>query len=301
MSVSQPQKQQMAGQAAVLVTAFLWSTSGLLIKLLPWNPMVITGLRSFFAAVFILIVRLIVPPPKGTKNPPLPLIAGAIAYVLTMYTFVIANKLTTAANAIMLQYSAPAWAALLGWLLIREKPHWEHWGALALIAGGLFLFFTDSSGLGAGALTGDALALFSGVTLGANSVFLRMQKEGNPRDSMLLAHAISAVISVPFIFLYPPSLSVPSVLTILYMGFFQIGLASVLFAYGLTKISAVQAMLIAILEAILNPIWVLAINGEKPTPRALAGGLIIIGAVVASSLIGKRREDLAAAKGIAGS
>ena len=291
----------MAGQAAVVVTAFLWSTSGLLIKLLPWHPIVITGLRSLLAAIFILIVRLIVPPPKGTKNQPLPLVAGAVAYVFTMFTFVIANKLTTSANAILLQYSAPAWAALLGWLLIKEKPHWEHWGALVLISCGLLLFFTDSSGLGAGALTGDALALLSGVLLGANSVFLRMMKEGNPRDSMLLAHAMCAVMSVPFIFLYPPSLSVPSVLTILYMGFFQIGLASVLFAYGLTKISAVQAMLIAILEAILNPVWVLVVKGEKPTLPALAGGLIIIAAVIASSLIGKRREDLAAAKGIAGS
>lgn len=216
---------------------------------------------------------------------------GAAVYVFTMLAFVIANKLTTAANAILLQYSAPIWAALLGWLLVKEKPHWEHWGALVLIAVGLPLFFAEHDGLGAGALLGDTLALLSGVSLGANSVFLRMLKDGNPRDSMLLAHIMCAAICTPFFFLYPPTFTVTSTLTILYMGFFQIGAASLLFAYGLTKISAIQAMLIAILEAILNPIWVLAVKGEKPALPSLAGGLLIIAAVIGSSLIGKRRED----------
>ena len=138
---------------------------------------------------------------------------------------------------------------------------------------------------------GDALAVFSGLLYGTQSVFIRMMKDGNPQDSMLLAHVLSAIVGIPFVFIYPPSLSTASVLSILYMGTFQIGLSSLLFAYGLKRIRAVQAMLIAVAEPILNPVWVLVITGEKPSVAALAGGAIILTAVVASSLISKRRED----------
>ena len=290
MSLTIPKEHQTAGQMAVLATAFLWSTSGLFFKLLPWHPLVISGARCFLAAIFLLCARIVSPPPKGTKNHPFPFWAGAIAYSLTMITFVIANKLTTSANAIVLQYGAPVWAALLSWKLIKEKPHWEQWGALILVIGGLILFFRD--GLSSGAFLGDMIAIFSGIVFGANSVFLRMMKDGNPRDSMLMAHVITAFVSIPFIILYPPSLSVSTVLSILYMGLLQIGLASLLFAYGLKRISAIQAMIIAILEPVLNPLWVLIITGEKPSAAALTGGIIILTAILASSIIKRRREDL---------
>jgi drug/metabolite transporter (DMT)-like permease len=137
---------------------------------------------------------------------------------------------------------------------------------------------------------GDGIAVLSGVLFGAHSVFLRMMKDGNPRDAMLMAHLISAVTSIPFLFLYPPELSASNVLPILYMGTIQLGLASALFAYGIKRISAVQAMLIATAEPILNPIWVLVITGERPSVSAIIGGGVIISAVVISSIIGKRRE-----------
>ena len=278
---------------AVLLTAFLWSTSGLFIKLVDWHPMVIASTRSFISVFFILAVRLISPPPKHAKNLPFPLWAGAITYALTMFSFVIANKMTTSANVIMLQYSAPVWAALLGWRLVKEKPHWEQWGAMVLVFAGLLIFLRD--GLGSGALLGDGIAVFSGITFGATSVFLRMMKDGNPSDSLLLAHVICAVVGIPFIFLHPPALSISSVLPIIYMGTIQLGLASIIYAYGLKRISALKAMLTAMVEPIFNPIWVLVITGERPSAMALAGGVLIIAAVIASSLIGKRREDLQSA------
>ena len=283
-------KDQLAGQGAVLATAFFWSTSGLVIKLINWHPVVIASLRSLVAVLFLLIVRLISPPPKGVKNPPFPLWAGAFANAFTMLLFVTANKLTTSANAILLQYGAPVWAALLGWWLVKEKPRWEHWGALVLVIGGLLLFFRDSLGLGSGAFMGDELAVLSGVTFGAHSVFLRMMKNGNPRDSILLSHLICFIAGLPFIFLYPPAFSVSSVLPLVYMGVIQIGVAAVLFSYGIKRISAVQAMLTATAEPVLNPLWVLIVTGEKPSHAALAGGAIIVIAVVASSLVGMRRE-----------
>ena len=281
--------KQMAGQMAVLAAAFLWSTSGLFIKLLDWHPMVIAGSRSFIAALFLIIARFVSLPSKAAKNEPFPLWACAIAFAFTLFTYVIANKLTTAANVILLQYGAPIWAALLGWFFAKEKPNWEHWFALVFVMGGLLLFFRD--GLDSGALMGNMLAIFSGILLGSHSVFLRMLKNGNPIDALLLGHTICAILSIPFVILYPPSLNIASVLSISYMGIFQMGLASILFSYGIKRVRAIQAMLTAIVDPILNPVWVLAITGEKPSISALAGGAIIIIAVVASSLIGMKRAE----------
>jgi drug/metabolite transporter (DMT)-like permease len=150
--------------------------------------------------------------------------------------------------------------------------------------------------LSSGSIAGDALSLFSGVLLGAFSVFLRMMKKGNPQDAMLTGHLITAVICIPFFFLFPPSFDAAVVISISFMGIFQAGLASVTFSYGIKRISAVQAMLIATAEPILNPIWVFIIIREKPSLTALAGGIIIIIAVVSSSLIGRYRDDREAKK-----
>jgi drug/metabolite transporter (DMT)-like permease len=280
--------EHLAGQFSVLGAAFLWSTSGLLIKLIDWHPFVIAGSRSFLAVLFILVIRFIFPPPKGVKNRALPFWGSAIALALTILTFVTANKLTTAANVILLQYTYPVWGALLGWWLAREKPRWEHWGALVFIMSGLYLFF--SGGLDSGTLLGNALSILSGVCMGFHTVFLRMLKDGNPRDAMLAAHFLCAVIGLPFIFVEAPVLSATTLLPIFYMGFFQIGLSSLLFSYGIKKIPAIQAMLTSVLDPMLSPLWVFIILGETPSVYALIGGAVIITAVVTSSIIGFKRQ-----------
>ena len=282
-------RQQMIGQLAVFAGAFLWSTSGLFIKLLEWHPIVIAGLRSLIAALFLLAVRVISPPECGKKNPRLLFWTSALLYAFTLFTYITANKLTTAANVILLQYSAPIWAALLGWALAKEKPRWEHWLALGFVIFGLLLFF--QGGLDSGAFLGNSLAIVSGVLLGAHAVTLRMMKDGDTRDAMLAAHALTAVLSIPFIILYQPALRVSTVLPILFMGLIQMGLASLLFSYGIKRTTALQAMLTAIVDPIMSPIWVLAIIGEKPSLAAISGGAIIITAVVASSVIGMHRKE----------
>jgi drug/metabolite transporter (DMT)-like permease len=280
-----------AGLGAIFLCAVLWSTSGLFIKLIDWHPVIIAGIRSFLAVFFLLAARTISRRRKSagiTAGRNRHIIAGGLAYAATMLSFVIANKLTASANAILLQYTAPVWASILGWLLIREKPRWEHWGALILVMGGLVLFFRE--GLAGGAFLGDSLALLSGLFFGANSVFMRMQKDGNPADSMLLAHVICAVVSVPFVFIYPPDLNPANAAAILFMGIIQIGLASLLFSFGIKRVRALEAMLIAMIEPVLNPIWVLVITGERPSASALLGGSVIIAAVLFSAVIGKRRD-----------
>ena len=118
---------------------------------------------------------------------------------------------------------------------------------------------------------------------------MRMQKDGNPADCMLLSHVITFIISIPFIFLYPPELNPSSVMPIIYMGIIQIGCASLLYSYGLKRITAVQAMLTAIIEPLLNPVWVFVIIGERPSASALIGGGIILTAVLIPNLLLRKR------------
>jgi drug/metabolite transporter (DMT)-like permease len=275
--------------------------------------MVIAGARSFFAALVLLAFRAL-RPPRRENGPGIPAdgfsgqtdgtaqgatlkelrearfftILGGLSYAATMILFVAANKLTSPANAILLQYSAPVWAALFGWAVAGEKPFREHWGALALVLFGLFIFFRDD--LGGGNIPGDIIALASGVCFGFNSAAMRMIRRGNPADSMLLAHVFTFVFCFPFFFFYAPRPDAGMALSILFMGVIQIGAASQLFSYGIRRITAVQAMLTAMVEPVLNPVWVLLVTGEKPSVSALIGGSVIIAAVAASSLIGWRRD-----------
>jgi drug/metabolite transporter (DMT)-like permease len=281
------------GQGAILCCAVLWSTSGLFIKLLDWHPLLIAGGRSAIAALFLFALRQISrrlgPVPPVSSRFPL-IMAGSLSYALTMISFVWANKLTTSANAILLQYTAPVWAAMLGWRLIGEKPRWFHWAALALTLGGLVVFFREDlkgGAFGKNAL-GDLMALGSGLFFGAHSVFLRMQRRGNPADSLLGAHIICAAVSLPFFFMFPPAFNGRSLGAMGFMGLIQVGLASQLFALGIRRVQAMQALLIAMIEPVLNPLWVFLFTGERPSAAALAGGLVIILAVLFSSVMGAR-------------
>jgi drug/metabolite transporter (DMT)-like permease len=281
------------GIAAIIVCATLWSIGGLFIKLVAWHPMVIAGGRSLVAALFMLTARRFSVRSAAAAHAKLPttnhyaLWGAALANAATMLLFVTANKLTSSANAILLQYAAPVYAALLGWILVKEKPRAEHWLALIAVSFGLVLFFKD--GLSTVSFLGDSIAVISGITFGSYSVFMRLQKDGRPEDSILISHLVTAAVGLPFALVYPPTFSVPAIAAILTLGILQIGIASLFFAYGIRRVTAVQAMLAAVIEPVLNPVWVLIVMGEKPSAAAIAGGAVILAAVTVSSVIGVRR------------
>jgi drug/metabolite transporter (DMT)-like permease len=287
------------GLFAIALCAVLWSTSGLFIKIIPWHPMVIAGGRSLIAALFILGIRRLGrtgrdPDARRSLDRQLTrqqrrwVVLAALSYTATMISFVVANKMTASANVILLQYIAPVWAALFGWGIAKEKPGTEHWVALVAVALGLYLFFKD--GLGGGSFAGDAIAMLSGLTFALYSVFMRLQKHGRPENAIILAHILTAVIGLPFIFSSPPILTLGSGAAMLALGIVQIGMASLLFAYAIRRISAVQAMLTAMVEPVLNPVWVFLATGEQPGASVLTGGAVILGAVLMSSLAGFRRR-----------
>jgi drug/metabolite transporter (DMT)-like permease len=279
------QSDAFKGQAAIILCAILWSTSGLFIKLVDWHPALIAGSRSFLAAFLLLALR---KKQQGSVKI-IPLVFSGFWYAATMILFVIANKLTFSANAILLQYTAPVWTCLLAWFILKEKPHWAHWVALGLVCLGMLLVF--GSGLKGDSLLGDIIALISGIAFAANSIAVRGYKGGDPLDVMISAHILTALFSIPFFFIFPPELNVANILSILFMGFFQIGAASALFVYGVRRVRAAQAMLTATIEPVLNPVWVLLVTGEKPAPSVFAGGAIIIAAVLFSSLVSAGKPD----------
>lgn len=283
-------KENSKGLTAIVICAILWSSSGLFIKIIDWNPMAIAGIRSFIAFLFMLFVRQSKRRKNTARSKPFPFVMGGVSYAATMVLFVIANKLTASANVILLQYTAPVWAALLGWLIAKEKPRLEHWGALLAVSVGLMLFFKD--GLTQGSMLGNAIAVLSGICFGAYSVFMRLQKDGNTEDSIILSHAIAFMFCLPFIVANPPKFDTVSAFSILALGLVQIGLASLFFAYGIRRVSAVQAMLTAVVEPVLNPVWVFVVTAETPGASALAGGAVILTAVIASSLLGIRRTEV---------
>ena len=278
---------QTAGTLAMAGCAFLWSTAGIFIKLVDWQPFAIAGARSAIAAVFLWIV---IRRPRFTFS--FDQVSTALAYAATMILFVFANKHTTSANAILLQYGAPVYVAILGSVMLKERPRMEHWLALVAVCFGMVLFFMDS--LGGGNFLGDVIAALAGVTFALNIVMLRKQKNASPIDSLLLGHIFTALIAGGIsLFMPAPVLTATSLLAVGALGVVQIGLAAILFSYGIKRITALESILTAAIEPLCNPLWVFLATGEAPGLRALSGGFVIIGAVLISSIASVRRSSRA--------
>ena len=254
----------------LVVTAVLWSVGGLLIKSISAHPLAIAGVRSAIAVVIILIY---IKKPRFTWS--FPQLAAVFAYALVVITFVAANKYTTAANAILLQYTAPIYAALFGALILKEKPKLPDWITIAVTLGGMLLFFID--GLDTRGVWGNVLAAISGIGFGFFPVFMRMQKDGSPIESVLLGNIITAVIGVPFLFTAMPDGA--GWLNLFILGTFQLGVSYILYSIAIKQVTALESSLITVVEPILNPIWVGLFMGEKPGIFSVIGGIIVLSAI----------------------
>ncbi len=278
-------KSEAKGILALAGCALLWSTGGVFIKLVDWNGFAIAGTRSFIAS-FILLIYL----KRPRFNWRFPQLAEAFSMAWTMTLYVLANKMTTAANTILLQYTAPIYVAVLAWVILKEKPTRDNWIALIVIVAGMLVFFAEK--LSPGNMFGNVLAILSGLGVAFFTVFMRMQKDGSPFESFLLAHLIAFIVSTPFIFRSPlPETS--GWIGIFILGIFQLGFSSLLFSYGIKQVPALKSMLILTLEPILNPIWVFLFTGEAPGIHAVVGGVFIIAAVCFTTIYSARRKRLA--------
>lgn len=272
------------GAALVALAALLWSSSGLFIKVLPLGALQIAFVRSLTAALTIaLVVKL-----RGGRPFPRPdalALACAISYAGVLVCFVAATKLTTAANAIFLQFSAPIYLVFLEPRLAGRRVARRDLTAVALCLGAMALFFVGR--LGAGTLSGNLLGVLAGLCLALFSLTLRLQRERRPEadpiTSIILGNLLVAALCAPLALpgLHPTPLQAG---ILLYLGVFQIGVAYLFFNAGMKHLSATAAVVTGTLEAVLNPIWVFLGIGERPSAWALAGGLIILATIAWYSL-----------------
>lgn len=264
----------------LLVCATLWSLGGILIKWIDWHPVAIAGMRSAISAVVMVIF---LRRPRFNWTPAQ--IGAAVAYATTVTLFVAANKMTTAANAILLQYTAPIFVAIFGAWFLKERTTWLDSGIIASVMVGMLLFFCDD--LAGGKLTGNLVAVASGLALAVMVVLLRKQKDGAPVESLLLGNALTALIGLPFMFRSMPSATSWAGLAI--AGVFQLGLPYIMYAIAIRRVTAVEAIVIPVIEPILNPLWVFLLMGEAPGLYAIIGGAVVLLSVTARSVLGAIR------------
>ncbi len=269
------------GLIAVLAAAVLWSTGGLFIKWVSLDALAITMWRSLFAlATVAVVMRPRMPAPQRIDATTWGI---ALTYAATLLMFVAATRLTTAASAIFLQYTAPLYLLIFGALILKERTTRLDVATVAVAFAGMGLFFVGK--LDGDAVAGNLLALASGVTLAAMFLFLRSPKcePGTRARAMLVGNAVlvAGLLAVNLAradtSLFTPS---PGDLAALaFLGVVQIGLAYAAFTFGIAHVGALEASLIGMLEPVLNPLWVLIVLGEKPGWWAVLGGAVIIVAV----------------------
>jgi drug/metabolite transporter (DMT)-like permease len=263
----------------LFLTALLWSSSGALIKIIDWQPMSILAGRSLLAiGVFLIYLR------KTKFRFTRVLVVGAVACCTTQLLYITATKMTTAANAIFLQYTGPIYVMLLGAWFLHERPTRADWFSLVLILAGLGFFFGEELTLDG--QVGNLLAILSGVTMAVMTVSLRAQKDASPGQTILLAHVMGALIGFPS--MVRESYTLQNVAIMGFLGIVQIGIAFALYSSAIKHVAALEATLIVTLEPILNPLWVFLAIGEAPGPLALLGGAIVIGAATARGIISAR-------------
>lgn len=277
----------------VLGAVLLWSTGGLFIKATTLDAFAVNLGRSLFAAITVAAFTY----KKGLKLDRFTLLT-AFLYAGTLTCFVYANKQTTAANAIFLQYTAPVYILIFAPFVLKEKFRATDLITVAVCLAGMSLFFlepqTDTNKLAANVFVGNIAALASGVFFGLYFVLLRHPRSlanKNPALSVFYGNIIIVLLMLPLVTNNPPTeTGARDVLAIIFLGIFQIGIAYVLFTKGIAAgVRSLDASIVGFAEPLLNPIWVYFVLGERPSRWAMLGGVIIVAAIIFHTVKSNRR------------
>lgn len=258
----------------MLLCAALWSIGGIFIKLVPWNALAIAGVRSVIAAAVLLFymhrtgVRFVLNRYS---------LASGVTLSGTMLLFVSANKLTTSANAIVLQYTAPIFVLILSALLFKEKLRRRDIAVCALVFAGIALFFFDS--LTPGGILGNVLAVLSGLAFGSTMVISGRSDNDSCMSGILVAHVLTSLSGLPFLFVFETPVTPAILVYIFVLGIFQLGIPYILYGYAIRRCPPFLCSIISLAEPMLNPVWVFLFDGEMPGAFSLIGAVIVISAV----------------------
>jgi drug/metabolite transporter (DMT)-like permease len=200
--------------------------------------------------------------------------------------YVSATKATTAASAILLQYTAPIYIAMLGGWLLKEKAVLRDWIVILFVICGMVLFFLDK--IGSGSLLGNLLAVFSGIAMAMNTIFMRREKDADPLENVFWGCVLTSVVTIPFMIRSIPDKN--SWIGLILLGIFQLGLSYVLYAKAIKNISALQSTFLCLIEPLLNPLWVFLTIGEVPGRLSVLGGIVVLTSVTVGCIKPKKQQ-----------
>ncbi len=274
------------GALFVFLSAVFFSIGGLFMKLIPWNGLAINSARNVFS-VLVLAAFFRIRRHKLVINRTV--LIGALAIVGTNILYSLANKLTTAGNTIILQFTAPIWVMVFSSLLLKKKPGRLDLIAAAFVFAGVICFFIDS--LSSGHLAGDLLALLSGIFY-AGVFMMNAREDSDSLSSVLIGMVLNVLTGLPFLIREQPFSAGMDVWTpVLVLGIFQLGLAYVFLTEGLAITPPVTASLISGIEPVLNPLLVAVFYGEMLTPLSLVGAAIVFLSVIGYNLIRLKQAE----------
>jgi drug/metabolite transporter (DMT)-like permease len=260
------------GMTLMILFSFLDSTAGLFIKLLPWNPFVIAGIRGLLA--FLLLFSFYRVRKNRISLSVNSVLGGAVISVMFI-TFVTATRFTTAANAALLQYSNPVFIILFGCLLFRQKPKPGDLVVVAAITGGITLLFWGNHSPNQS--LGNALALTSGAAFAAMFTFNnRVKSETEHIGAILLGHLFTFLVCLPFLCIIPPIIKTDTILPILGLSILQQAIPFIIYARAIRICSPLPLSLITMIGPVLNPLLVRIFVGESPSSFAILGGTLIL-------------------------
>lgn len=264
----------------MLICAALWSIAGILIKLIDWNPFVIAGFRGLFAAITVGVYMLVT---KQRFVLSKQVLLCAFFLAATFFCFVSANKLTTAANAIVLQFTAPIFIMLFSAVLFRQKFKFPEYITVFLTFCGVAIFFISS--LHQGQFFGNMLGILAGAFMAGMYVSVSKTDNTEKMSGIFWGQVLTALIGIPFMFFTKGTISSGAVIAIIVLGVVQIGIPYILLALASNHCPPLACSLIAAIEPLLNPVWVLIFTGERPGIFSIIGGIVVIGAVTAQCIL----------------
>jgi len=277
----------------VLAAALLFSTGGAAVKACSLSGWQIASFRSGLAALALLALM-----PAARRRWTRLTWAVGVAYAGTMILYVVANKMTTAANTIFLQDTAPLYILVLSPLFLGEPGRRRDLGFMLILAVGMSLFFVGVQPATATAprpMLGNVLALCAGVCWALTLIGLRLlgrsgQGEGAPA-AVACGNLIACLVVLPLAFPVGPS-TAGDWATIVFLGVFQIALAYVFLTRGMRRVPALEASLLLLVEPVLNPIWAFFAHREVPTSWAMLGGAIVLGATTLKAILDDRSPSI---------
>jgi len=265
------------GELLMVACAVMWSIGGILMKYIDCNPFFIAGGRSLISSMVVLLYMYTSKMKVQFNRQSVP---AGLSLCGCVTCFVCANKMTTAANAIVLQYVSPAVVLIISALFLGQKLRKMEVGVVALTFSGILLFFMDELDLGS--MAGNFVAIISGTFMGAMFIFnAKIDDMAVKMSGILFAHMMTALIGLPVgIVSGHVNLDGRAVLFLIVLGIVQLGIPYVLFAKASSLISPLSCSLLGMIEPLLNPVWVALFYGEIPGIFALTGGIIVLGAVI---------------------